>query len=107
MVNRSNTLSPARVTSQPAVGGEVPPQLLRLRLRQRLERRPTGAAVETEPLHRLLEGGDSQLPGHLATQTTNQRPHTHTPNCRVDSSKASSITTRLQPVMDVGLLSLV
>ncbi len=86
-----HTLS-AWVSSQPAVGGEVPPQLLSLGLCERLKRWSTGAAVETKPLHRLLEGGNSQLPGHLATKSSNQSPYT--PNRKLQCGfKALSIKT--------------
>lgn len=66
----------AWVTSQPAVGCKVSSQLLDFSLCERLKRWSTGAAMETKPLHRLLEGGNSQLPGHLATQSTGEPPYT-------------------------------
>lgn len=54
--------------SQPAIGGEVPPQLLQLLLPQRLQWCATGAAMQAEPHHGLLEGRDTQRPGHLVAQ---------------------------------------
>lgn len=64
----SSSSSSCPVTSEPAVGAEVLPQLSDLSLCQRLQRGTRGAAVETKPLHGLFQTGNSQVPGHLTTE---------------------------------------